>query len=43
MSGEIALFDAEGESNISGADFALAIVDEIDDPHHHRQHIGVAY
>jgi len=43
VGGEIALFDAEGESNISGADFALAIVDEIDDPNHHRQHIGVAY
>jgi uncharacterized protein len=40
---EIALFDAEGGSNISGADFALAIVDEIDDPRHHREHIGVAY
>ncbi|HET6627958.1 MAG TPA: NAD(P)H-binding protein [Nocardioidaceae bacterium] len=40
---EIALFDAEGDSNISGADFALAIVDEIDEPAHHREHIGVAY
>lgn len=43
VGGEIALFDAEGQSNISGADFALAIVDEIDDPRHHREHIGVAY
>jgi uncharacterized protein len=43
VGGEIALFDSEGESNISGADFALAIVDEIDDPRHHREHIGVAY
>jgi uncharacterized protein len=43
VGGEIALFDAEGESYISGADFALAIVDEIDDPRHHREHIGVAY
>ena len=43
VGGEIALFDAEGKSNISGADFALAIVDEIDDPRHHREHIGVAY
>ena len=43
VGGEIALFDAEGKSNISGADFALAIVDEIDDPRHHREHISVAY
>ena len=43
VGGEVALFDAEGQSNISGADFALAIVDEIDDPRHHREHIGVAY
>jgi uncharacterized protein len=43
VGGEIALFDAEGGSNISGADLALAIVDEIDNPAHHREHIGVAY
>ena len=43
VGGEIALFDAEGKSNISGADFARAIVDEIDDPRHHREHISVAY
>jgi putative NADH-flavin reductase len=43
VGGEIALFDAEGGSNISGADFALAIVDEIDQPAHHREHIGIAY
>jgi uncharacterized protein len=43
VGGEIALFDAEGHSNISGADFALAIVDEIDNPAHHREHIGFAY
>lgn len=41
--GEIALFDDDGESAISGADFALAVVDEIDDPQHRRAHIGVAY
>jgi hypothetical protein len=40
---DVALFDAEGGSNISGADFAGAIVDEIDRPAHHRAHIGVAY
>ena len=40
---EIALFDAEGESSISGADFATAVVDEIEKPAHHRAHIGIAY
>lgn len=40
---EVALFDAEGVSTISGADFAIAVVDEIDKSDHHREHIGVAY
>ena len=40
---EIALFDADGASTISGEDFALAIVDEIDNPTRHRAHIGIAY
>ncbi len=43
VGGDVALFDAEGGSNISGADFASAVVDEIDNPSHHREHIGVAY
>lgn len=43
VGGEVALFDAEGGSNISGADFASAIVDEIETPAHHREHVGVAY
>lgn len=43
VGGEIALFDDEGGSAISGEDFAIAIVDEIENPSHHREHIGVAY
>ena len=43
VGGEVALFDAEGASSISGEDFAAAVVDEIDTPAHHRAHIGVAY
>jgi putative NADH-flavin reductase len=43
VGGEVALFDAEGGSNISGADFASAIVDEIETPARHREHLGVAY
>jgi hypothetical protein len=43
LGGEVALFDAEGGSSISGADFALAVVDEIETPVHHREHISVAY
>lgn len=42
VGGEVALFDADGGSELSGADFALAIVDEIEDPKHHREHIGIA-
>ena len=43
VGGEVALFDDEGGSNISGADLAVAVVDEIENPVHHREHIGVAY
>jgi len=43
VGGEVALFDDEGGSTISGADLALAIVDEIELAAHHREHIGVAY
>jgi putative NADH-flavin reductase len=40
---DVALFDADGGSNISGADFALAVVDEIEAATHTREHVGVAY
>jgi uncharacterized protein len=40
---EVALFDADGGSSISGPDFAAAIVDEIERPTRHRAHMGVAY
>lgn len=40
VGGEVALFDADGGSDISVADFA--IVDEIDESAHHREHIGIA-
>ncbi|HET7821938.1 MAG TPA: NAD(P)H-binding protein [Ornithinibacter sp.] len=43
LGGEVALFDAVGNSNTSGADLAIAIVDEIDNPRHHREHISIAY
>jgi putative NADH-flavin reductase len=32
---------AEATSRISYADFAIALVDEIDTPKHHRRHLGV--
>ena len=40
---DIALFDSNGASSISGADFAIAVVDEIEKPAHHRAHVGIAY
>ena len=35
--------DAAGTSDISGADFAQAFVDEIEKPAHHRTRFSVAY
>jgi uncharacterized protein len=40
---EVALFDDDGNSYVSGGDFALAVVDEIETPVHHRAHINVTY
>lgn len=41
--GEDAFFDADGGSVISGPDFALAVVDEIEAGAHRREHISFAY
>jgi len=43
IGGEVALFDDQGGSNISGADFAVAVVDEIESASHTGEHVGVAY
>lgn len=32
---------ADADSRISYADFAIALLDEIDTPKHHRTHLGV--
>ncbi|MBF4609300.1 NAD(P)-dependent oxidoreductase [Curtobacterium sp. VKM Ac-1393] len=40
---EVMIADADGNSDISGADFALAFVDEIANPAHHQTRFGVAY
>lgn len=40
---EVLLTDADGNSDISGEDFAIAFVDEIASPAHHRTRFGVAY
>ncbi len=42
-SDEVLLADAEGNSDISGADYAIAFVDEIVTPAHHQTRFGVAY
>jgi len=42
-SDEVLLTDAEGNSDISGADYAIAIVDEVEQPAHHKARFGVAY
>lgn len=41
--GDVALFDSEGNSAISGQDFALAVVNEIESPTVRRAQISFAY
>lgn len=43
VGGDVPLVDANGDSNISGADLALAIVNEIETPAHRRARFTVAY
>ena len=43
VGGDILLTDESGKSEISGADYALAFVDEIEHPAHHRTRFTVAY
>lgn len=40
---DILLTDSEGNSAISGEDYAIAFLDEIDKPRHHRRRFTVAY
>ncbi len=40
---EVALFDENGKSAISGVDYARAVLDEIETPTRHRAQIGIAY
>jgi putative NADH-flavin reductase len=41
--GEQLLFDAQGKSFISFEDYAVAVLDELEQPRHVRQRFGVAY
>lgn len=41
--GDVLLTDAAGDSSISGADFGVAIVDEVEAPAHRRARFTVAY
>lgn len=43
VGGDVLLTDAEGKSEIGGADFGVAVVDEIVEPKHHRARFTVAY
>lgn len=43
VGGDVALFDAAGESHLSAADLAVALVDEVETPRRSREHVGVAY
>ncbi|CAN5398808.1 NAD(P)-dependent oxidoreductase [soil metagenome] len=41
VGGDVAILDDDGHSAITGPDFALAIVDEIEKNAHHREHISI--
>lgn len=41
--GDVIVRDADGRSTISGADFAVAMVDEIEQGRHHRERFTVGY
>ncbi|MFC7789088.1 NAD(P)-dependent oxidoreductase [Microbacterium sp. MAHUQ-60] len=41
--GDVLVRAADGSSTISGADFAIAVVDEIERPRHHRGRFTVGY
>jgi putative NADH-flavin reductase len=43
LGGDQLLRDAQGESHISMEDFAIAMVDEVEQPTHHRQRFTVGY
>jgi putative NADH-flavin reductase len=43
LGGDVLLRDEAGESTISAADLAIAIVDEIEKPTHHRQRFTAAH
>ncbi|GAA3985674.1 NAD(P)-dependent oxidoreductase [Streptomyces plumbiresistens] len=43
LGGDVLLSDAEGRSFISGADYAIALVDEIEKPAHRQARFTVAY
>jgi len=43
VGGDVVLTDENGDSAIGGDDFALAFVDEIEKPVHHRRRFTVAY
>lgn len=41
--GDVLVVDDDGSSYISGADFAIAVLDEIEDPRHSRRRFTVGY
>jgi putative NADH-flavin reductase len=40
---DVLITDADGNADISGADFAIAFADEIDEPAHHRARFTLGY
>ncbi len=43
LGGDQLLFDSQGESRVSAEDFAIAFLDEVENPRHIRRRFTVAY
>lgn len=43
VNGEVAVFDDNNESNLYSPDLAAMIVDEVETPTRHKEHVSVAY
>lgn len=43
LGGDVLVTDADGKSYISGADFAIAVADEVENPKHHNVRFTVGY
>lgn len=43
IGGDILLYDENGNSDLSGGDLGLAVINEVENPEHHRKRLSVVY